>query len=57
MKDKGFVSFGIPGNNWSGQSLNSELVYAKTEKSFFIHDKEGNQLFSFPTQNITMDEK
>jgi len=54
VKDKNFISFGIPGNNWRGKSLNSELVYAKTEASFFIFDKNGNSLFSFPTKNTNI---
>ena len=54
VKNKNFISFGIPGNNWSGQSLNSELVYAKTTASFFIYDKYGKLLFSFPTKNTSI---
>ncbi|MFT5580936.1 MAG: hypothetical protein ACI9G9_000175 [Psychromonas sp.] len=49
-KKYNFLHFGIVGNNWSGHSLNENLIYTVDSiYTFFIFNRQGQELFSFPT--------
>ncbi len=58
VRNTDIVRFGFPTNDWSGKSLNEEIIYAAEQNyRFSIYNKKGKRLFTMPQSDTLNDDE